>query len=112
MSVKNKYKNTELFIQSCEEKFSAQLDTIVEKIMNNCSVKIITLAGPTCSGKTTAANMIIKRLDSFGKKTHLVSIDDFFYDREKILQISKDKGLEIPALETPLWVLSWVPKCS
>jgi uridine kinase len=96
LSLTNKFKNTEAFIQGCENGFELQLERVVETILSLGPIKIITLAGPTCSGKTTAANMIIKRLCRAGKQTHLVSIDDFFFDRERLLKMSKDKGLEIP----------------
>ena len=85
LSLTNKFKNTEAFIQGCENGFALQLDCVVEKILSVGLIKIITLAGPTCSGKTTAANMIIKRLCRAGKQTHLVSIDDFFFSKKTFI---------------------------
>lgn len=44
--------------------------------------KVITLAGPSCSGKTTTANYIVDGLEKNGKHIKVLSIDDFFRSRK------------------------------
>ncbi len=45
-------------------------------------VKIILLAGPSSSGKTTSAQRLIVHLQVLGVKCHKLSLDDYFVDRE------------------------------
>lgn len=74
-----------------EGDFERRLDEVAEKVCANGSVRIVALSGPSCSGKTTTANKLISELEARGKKVHVVSIDDFFYDKEKLAKISKGK---------------------
>jgi len=79
------------YADECEKVFEDQLDRAVEKLISEPELKIITLSGPTCSGKTTTAEKIIKDLAEVGKRVVVVSIDDFFHGapediRESFLQ--------------------------
>ena len=71
----------ENFVVNCENVFEARLDEIAESVASNREIKIVALSGPSCSGKTTTANKLIRELESRGRKVHVVSIDDFYYDR-------------------------------
>ncbi len=78
------------FIRECEEKFEARLDEVCAEVVRD-GVKIIALSGPTCSGKTTTAAKLTAALTANGADVHLVSIDNFFrerdvLDREAIMQ--------------------------
>ncbi len=44
--------------------------------------QIITLSGPTCSGKTTTAETIIGRLTGDGMRVRQISVDDFYRENE------------------------------
>lgn len=68
-------------IKECEKSFEAQLDNICDTLVKEGS-KIIALSGPTCSGKTTTATKLTNELTKNGYEVHLVSIDNFFKDRE------------------------------
>ena len=46
------------------------------------SIKIVLIAGPSSSGKTTTCNKLSMYLKSFGINPHTISMDDYFYDRE------------------------------
>lgn len=46
-------------------------------------IKAITIAGPSSSGKTTAANRLAVQLRVNGLKPYLISLDDYFIDRDK-----------------------------
>jgi len=70
------------FITSCEERFSAELDGAIEDVISH-DVKIITLSGPTCSGKTTTAEHLVRLINESGHKAVVLSIDDFYKDREE-----------------------------
>ena len=55
-------------------------------------VRAIALCGPTCAGKTTTAKKLTKILEEKGKRVHILSIDDFYYDREILKQRSTQKN--------------------
>ena len=46
--------------------------------------KAVMLAGPSSSGKTTSANRLATQLRVQGKKPILMSLDDYYIDRDKI----------------------------
>ena len=47
--------------------------------------KAVMLAGPSSSGKTTSANRLATQLRVHGKKPILMSLDDYYIDRDKIV---------------------------
>lgn len=56
---------------------------IADEIANDKNIKIVLIAGPSSSGKTTFAQRLSIQLRVNGKKTHALSLDDYFVDREK-----------------------------
>ena len=62
-----------------EKRFSAIADQICER-----GAKAVMLAGPSSSGKTTSANRLYTQLRVHGKKPILMSLDDYYIDRDKI----------------------------
>ena len=79
----------EAFVKKCDREFDDLLNTTVEKVCKDNSVKIIGITGPTCSGKTTTAKKVIGYYESHGIKLHVISLDDFFKD-----QFSKDDFID------------------
>ena len=82
------------WIKQCEKSFSDRFTDIAEDICRNRGLRIVRLFGPTCSGKTTSAEILISLFEKLGKRAHVISIDDFFYDKEVLLKKTKEKGLE------------------
>ncbi len=66
--------------EALHEKSFAQ---IAEKVCSQ-GAKIVMLAGPSSSGKTTSANRLATQLRVQGKKPVLMSLDDYYIDRDKI----------------------------
>lgn len=62
-----------------EKRFSAIADMICER-----GAKAVMLAGPSSSGKTTSANRLSTQLRVHGKQPILMSLDDYYVDRDKI----------------------------
>ena len=81
-----------LFVQTHENDFEKRLDEISERVASDHSIRLVALSGPSCSGKTTTANKFISELEARGRKVHVVSIDDFFYDKDRLAEISKESG--------------------
>lgn len=66
--------------EALHEKGFAQ---IADKICAQ-NAKIVMLAGPSSSGKTTSANRLATQLRVHGKKPILLSLDDYYIDRDRI----------------------------
>lgn len=62
-----------------EKSFSGVADMICER-----GARAVMLAGPSSSGKTTSANRLATQLRGHGKKPLLMSLDDYYLDRDKI----------------------------
>ena len=81
------------FVSECEENFELQLRAAVDSVCLKKNHPFITLAGPTCSGKTTASKKIAALLKERSVDANIISIDDFYYDTEKLKKISYEKGM-------------------
>lgn len=67
--------------EALHEKSYAQLaDRIVQR-----GARAVLMAGPSSSGKTTSANRLYTQLRVLGKSPVLISLDDYYIDRDKIL---------------------------
>ncbi len=80
-------------ISDGEHFFQSQLEEIAESLLAREDLHFIGLTGPTCSGKTTSANLLTDFLESHGKQIHVISIDDFYYDKPHLLELTRKKGL-------------------
>lgn len=55
---------------------------IVEQIIANPSKKLVMIAGPSSSGKTTFSHRLSIQLSAHGKKPHPIAVDNYFVNRE------------------------------
>ena len=62
-----------------EKRFAQAADAICSR-----GAKAVLLAGPSSSGKTTSAHRLATQLRVYGKKPVLMSLDDYYIDRDKI----------------------------
>ena len=60
-----------------------RIGEIAEQIFRKKSTKFVLVAGPSSSGKTTFAHRLAIQLQSFGLRPHIISMDDYFVNREK-----------------------------
>ncbi len=63
-----------------EKRFAQVADQICQR-----GAKAVMLAGPSSSGKTTSANRLATQLRVHGKNPILMSLDDYYIDRDKVL---------------------------
>lgn len=81
-------------IEKAEARFCEQLYHTADMICADKELNIVRLSGPTCAGKTTAAKMLVKRMNENGKNAVFVSIDDFYYDCDRLERISRENGFD------------------
>ena len=69
-------------IRLSEAYYDSQLTRIADQVYENKeNIKIILIAGPSSSGKTTTAKKLQTYLGSKGIKTHPIGIDDYYVNR-------------------------------
>ena len=71
------------FIENCEKAYQNQIEDMINDIISLPKIKIILLTGPSSSGKTTTSNKIMQLLKNHDIPSVVVSMDDFFIDRDK-----------------------------
>lgn len=60
-----------------------RIGEIASQIYNRDNVRFVLVAGPSSSGKTTFAHRLSIQLRSFGMHPHILSMDNWFVNREK-----------------------------
>ncbi len=76
--------DTKQFIKECEKEYQSIIDKIVKKIIEEDGREIIMLAGPSSAGKTTTAKRLKEGLSKKGVTTYVLSLDDFYLNRDDI----------------------------
>lgn len=89
---KNVAEDVKSFIDRCEERFDSYVDGVVKSFLSDSDYDIVLLAGPSSSGKTTTAGIIAQKIRSSGRNAYIVSLDDFYLNREDIPV--NDEGLK------------------
>jgi len=77
-----------------EKRYSQIADMVCER-----GCKAVMLAGPSSSGKTTSANRLATQLRVHGKKPVLMSLDDYYIDRDKC-PVGPDGKLDLEHINT------------
>lgn len=77
-----------------EKRFSQVADMVCQR-----GARAVMLAGPSSSGKTTSANRLATQLRVHGKKPILMSLDDYYVDRDQI-QPGPDGKLDLEHINT------------
>ena len=81
LNMQNSYSAEELVNNSVKGYFN-QINDLVLDLINNKNIKIVLLAGPSSAGKTTTANLIKQGLTEKNIPASVISMDDFFINRE------------------------------
>lgn len=82
-------------VHSEDRAFASRIDRAVEALTFGLDVRVVTVAGPTCSGKTTTAEMLDAALEKSGRRVHTISLDDFFLNRSELLARAEKNGSKI-----------------
>ena len=71
------------FIQLCEARHNRMLAELGERILSDSNLRLICIAGPSSSGKTTFANRLRVELLSRGLKPIRISLDDYYLPKSQ-----------------------------
>lgn len=77
-------KNPADFVLKCEQRYNNIIEDIAKRIVEETGREIVMLAGPSSAGKTTTARKLCENLNKKGVKTYVLSLDDFYLNREDI----------------------------
>lgn len=79
-----------------ESLHSKKIAEIADKIVKKKKIKIVTIAGPSSSGKTTFSNRLRLQLLAAEQKPIMISLDDYYKNRDVIpLDLDGEKDFEV-----------------
>lgn len=76
--------NPSEFIEKCEQRYDNIVASVAKTICDKGERQVVMLAGPSSSGKTTTARKICDECRKNGVHTFVLSLDDFYLDRDSI----------------------------
>ena len=91
------------FVLSCENRHNIMLEEVSDKIISNPNIGLIAIAGPSSSGKTTFSNRLKTKLMEKGLKPVVISMDDYYIDRDLFDFDSITDFEDINLLDLPLF---------
>ncbi len=74
--------NTQNYISECENAYLKSLERVRDRIVSSSGRKLVMLAGPSSSGKTTTAGIISSMIKETGRNATVISLDDFYKDQK------------------------------
>jgi len=81
----------------------------IADMVTNLHRRIVLIAGPSSSGKTTLANRLRIQLKVNGMRTHIISLDDYYRNRDDIerepdgsLNLEKVEAIDVAQINTDL----------
>lgn len=91
----NNSNKIQAFVNECEMKFDFALHSLGDVVASSPEARVVTLSGPTCSGKTTTADNLVSDVIRAGRSIFTISIDDFFFDRDVMKAQAAAEGREV-----------------
>ncbi len=77
------FENPQVAVGLAEQSFQDQIRTMSEAAVQS-GAHIILLTGPSSSGKTTTANLLVDDLAALGRRAVRISLDDFYRNRSEM----------------------------
>ena len=86
------------FIEQCSENYISSVEDAAT-IMLDKGKKVIMLAGPSSSGKTTTAKILENTMEKSGCEVYTVSLDDFYLPNREDYPRNKDGSYNFESIE-------------
>lgn len=84
--------DAQAFVLNAEQDYHENIENIAHSIAGeNPMCKLVMLAGPSSSGKTTTAHLLMKELKKVGVGCASISLDDFYFGENKAPILSNGK---------------------
>ncbi len=83
------------YVAQADAALATQMQNALDCIESVPDLRLFGLTGPTCSGKTTAADMLTRVLENKGYEVHIISLDNFYYDKEYLKQRSEEANIAL-----------------
>lgn len=71
-------------VEKAENHYDREITETAQRIADDDSLKIVAIAGPSASGKTTTAHILSEKLQNLGEQTEVVSLDDFYLPTDQL----------------------------
>ncbi len=85
-------------VEKAENHYDREITETAQRIADDDSLKIVAIAGPSASGKTTTAHILSEKLQKLGEQTEVVSLDDFYLPTEQ-LPLTEDGKYDIESVK-------------
>ena len=82
-----------------ENRYGNFINECADRICKDSHIKLVLVAGPSCSGKTTTTHKLSDALYKRGKQAYTISIDDFYLN-PKDMPIKEDGKPDFEAIES------------
>ncbi|MDI9461961.1 MAG: uridine kinase family protein [Saccharofermentanales bacterium] len=86
------------FVAESEEDFAGQVKAVADRVIEKEQVRVFFISGPTSSGKTTFSTHFTKLLSAAGRKTYLLSMDDYYKTED--VSYDEDGRPDLESIET------------
>ncbi len=84
------------FVRYWDHDLAKHIENTARMVSKIPNLRFLGLTGPTCSGKTTAAQILTDYLEKHGRRVHVISLDDFYYEKSYLQQrAAADPDIEI-----------------
>lgn len=90
---------SEKFVSECNESYRSGIGKVANIIFADEKRKIVLLAGPSSSGKTTTAKILSEEINKLGGKAYTVSLDDFYLPRGSVYPVDENGKPDFECVE-------------
>ncbi len=73
------------FVRKCEDHQNAEIKKMADAIAANQQIRLVLIAGPSSSGKTTLSDKLTKQLNRNGLKIVQISTDNYFKCKDELI---------------------------
>ena len=93
-SFQNEREKREL-VNNEDRAFLLRVTAAAATLASDKDLKLITVSGASCSGKTTTAEFLDTELERGGRRVHTISLDNFFFSRSELMQRAEKTGSKL-----------------